>query len=239
MKKFLLMALLSAGCIWSMDAKELSFQYQGETVPQNETVVFDGIEYIDYIPGYYEVIIDPEIFLQFDSDDEKIVKAVSNVDINLCAGTQCESGTKVTKSIIAGPTINSPLNLQMDWSYAVQDFDESQGNPDVEIPYIKVELEAYYADDPENAVRMTVEMGNVAAVETIGANMNNIIVKGKNLLYDVNGASNLCVYSLSGRSLINKNVSGNGTVSLESLPAGIYLYRLNGKTRKTGKFIIR
>ena len=166
------------------------------------------------------------------------IHASSDTAFQLCAGGNCVRNKDITKSV-ENFEANVPLNLQLDWDT------ETFGEDEIEIPEIKIEIELWYDENPDDVYSITLIMGGVnasAGVESIGSTLNSVVFKGNSLSYDVNGASQLSVYSLSGKTVINKSVSGNGSVSLEGLSKGVYMYRLtgkNGKTVKAAKIIIK
>lgn len=75
------------------------------------------------------------------------------------------------------------------------------------------------------------EVGGVTDV-TVGKEY--VRLSGKTLHY--NGHGQLSVYSLLGNRLVSVAANGEGTVSLSHLAAGVYIYRLGGKS---GKFTLR
>lgn len=237
MKKFLLSAALIA-CFSFAAKAELSYTCQGETYYDGDVINYEGFEYVavpdkDGNPtGMYQFKVDPEIFLiSTVSTTTGTVTSTSNVAVNLCAGGDCVNGTNNKKDNVVLEA-NVPLNLQMDYAPAGINFGE-----DVEVPSITVKITSTV--DGESAT-VTVNMGGfTAGVESIGANLNAISVKGKTLNYDVIGSAQLSLYSLSGKTVYNQAVAGNGSVSLAHLPAGVYLYRLAGKNNKAGKFIVK
>ncbi len=68
-------------------------------------------------------------------------------------------------------------------------------------------------------------IGNVDAAP-LATYHNNV------LSYNVQAPANLAVYSITGASVINRTVSGNGSVDFSVLPRGIYIYTLGGKATK-------
>lgn len=233
MKKLLLSIALIGSATLAGSAKELTFQYEGNNLENGATVIYNEMEILDDIPGYALVMIEPNIFIVSDVDANNVsVRATANESIGLCAGGKCENGTDVTKSPVT-LAANVPLNIQLDAQLEFTD-----GAP-VVVPFYQVTVEAWYNDDPDNKVTLNVQMGDIAGVESIAAGQNIVNINGKNLNYDVTGNSHITVYSLSGKTLVNKNVAGSGSISLGNLPKGVYVYRVKGKTSKSGKFIIR
>ena len=236
MKKILLSMALLSGAVLAANA-ELYFQFEGENLENGSTLNYDGYQYvsvdnIDGTPsGMYQFKVDPEIHLVSSSDVSVSVSTSSNVAVQLCAGGDCETGTNVTKNDVA-LTANKPLNLQMDWVAPGINFGE-----DVEIPAVTVLLTAKSSSE---TITLTVNMGGfTAGVQCVANNGDGIVVDGKSLRYDLKGASQLNVYNLSGKTVMSKKVAGVGSLNLNSLPAGVYLYKISGKSNKTGKFIIK
>lgn len=247
MKKFLLSIALIGGFAFAANA-ELAFQYDGKSLENGATLDYKGYEYTpipmpDGSPsGYYNFKVDPEIHLVSTSDVTVTVSTTSNIQVNLCAGGDCVSGTSNTKNGVKLDA-NVPLNLQMDWTPAlINNPSAGMMGDDVTIPAIKVTLTAKSSTE---TITLTVNMGGFTAtlegagVEGIETSDNSVYISGKNLYYDVTGNSQLSVYALSGKTLINSTVSGSGLVDLGKLPKGVYVYKLSGKSQKSGKFILK
>lgn len=236
MKKLLLASIVALGALTPMAAQDLYFQYEGNAVPAGGVVEFTKYEEYPYGKDKIEIFIQPEIFIVGNKLSPVSLKSTSNYPVQVCIGGQCEAAQEIIKddlTIVPG----KPENLLLDCSIYLPKDEE------LELPYIEVYLEAWYNDDPSNVVTMTLKMGDVnAAVHGIDAGLNAISFDGKSLHYDLNQASNISVYTLSGKQIINKQASGNGTVSLEGLSKGVYLYRVagkNGKAIKAAKIIIK
>ena len=232
MKKFLLSATLLGGAILGVNAQTLTFQYQGQDLEDGASIVYDGYE--EDTMGYDDYVnykIDPKIFILSDIDDYVNITVDSNVAINLCAGGLCTTGTNVEKPNVFLES-DVPLDLQLDY-----DVDSTPGEV-VEFPEINLVIKAWYVDYPEVMITLNVKMGGFAGVESLISN-NNVNINGKVLSYNFNKASDITLYSLSGKTLMQKTVSGNGSINLNSLPAGVYVYKVNGSISKTGKFIVK
>ena len=235
MKKLLLFGLLAASAFAQVQAQQLKFLYEGEPVPNNFTLIYDKepeVETFPEIPGYIAVTLDPKIHIESSTDATVTVKATANTNIQLCAGGNCVNGTEITKDAV-NLTANTPLNLQLDWQEVTYD------GIMPEVPHIEILLEAWYNNDPDNMITMLLKMGTDAGVEFIKAENNNINISGRQLNYNVNKASNLSIYTLTGRVMKSVNVNGTGSINLDALPAGVYLYRLAGQVKSSGKFIIK
>ena len=238
MKKFLLAGALLIGAMVPVSAKELVFQTKdGKSFPNGYTLEFGEVEIDDEIPGIFYIEINPELYLLSDETATVTVTctSISGPAVQLCAGGDCittDQQNPIVKNDVS-LTAGIPLDLLFDY------YGEVEGST-FEIPDIVAVLEAWYNDDPTNKVTLNVHMGDFdAAVETIGLNSNFVFVTGSELNYNVANASQLTLYSLSGKTLLNTTVSGTGSISLASYAKGVYLYRLTGKEKKAGKFIIR
>lgn len=240
MKKILLSMALAGATVMGVNAQELVFLYEGKPMENGATIDFKEIEVTEVtdaqgnpMPGFLKYKVDPHINILSDENAEVTVTTVSNVAVNLCAGGDCINGTNNVKNNV-NLTEDVPLDIQMDWDMSV--YDGSQ----IDVPAITVEISAYYNYAPENVITLTVNMGGFnSGVESLAVNAGKVNVTGRTLNYDINGAGTICVYSLSGKTVVNREVAGNGHISLASLPAGVYIYKMTGKNAKTGKFIIK
>lgn len=109
-----------------------------------------------------------------------------------------------------------------------------------EIPeeVIVVNVRAYEDGWEDEAIDVTVNFGlfDQASITVEKVNDTYVRPSGKNLNYNLDKAVTLKVYDMTGRQVLATSVSGNGSVSLASLPQGIYLYRAG---TITGKAMIR
>ena len=236
MKKFLL-ASLALGTLITANAKELAIIYDGETLPNNSSVKFDKVSREDYNDGQFIFLtLDPELKVISDIDATVSVKVESNEDVQLCtpengAEGQCEVGTDLLKPNVVLKA-GVPVNLLLDVVLSSYD------GVDPEIPLYQLTVSTWYNDDPSNVYKLYLEMGGNAGVEGINA-YNAVVFDGKSINYDLPTASQINVYSISGKVVANATVSGNGSIDLSHLAKGIYLYRISGKSPKTAKIIIR
>jgi len=76
-------------------------------------------------------------------------------------------------------------------------------------------------------VNVTVTFGTFdqSSVKVEKADASYVRVNGSELIYNVEDSAVLTVCDASGRQVLSAPVSGNGSVSLASLPAGLYIYR--------------
>ena len=203
----------------------------GADIAPDTSVKFPDYEVFSY-GTETEVFIDPMIFITKDSDDPVTVRTTSNYPIQLCIGGQCEAAQNITKEGLTFAA-NTPTSLLLDCSIIFNEGEE------IILPEIDVLIEAWYTSDPANVTKMRLFMGNIAGINDVAANRNMISVNGKALNYKVNGTSTIEVFNLTGRCVSTKTVQGSGTVSLGNLSKGVYLYRVNGAMKATGKIVIK
>lgn len=232
MKKILLSAMLLAAASMTMQAKEITFLVKGEPVSNGATVDWSSYQTYPSANNQTEVFIEPKIFVQTDVDANVNIRSLANYPVQVCIGGQCEADEEILKTDLPFKA-NEAQNLLLDCSIF---FDEGE---EIMLPPIEVQLEAWFADDPSTVYSLNVNMGSAAGIEAIALQGNKVKVIGRSLDYNVDGATSLSVYSLSGKTVISRNVVGNGSISLGNLPAGVYMYRLNGKKPVAGKFIVK
>lgn len=100
---------------------------------------------------------------------------------------------------------------------------------------IKVTLQI---SDSQQTVNLTInfltsEQAGISAPEALEPALT---ISGRTLNYNVDSRTNLTLYNISGRAVLNRNVDNSGTISLDALPAGVYVYRLG---EETGKILVR
>lgn len=101
-----------------------------------------------------------------------------------------------------------------------------------ELPDFKGLLEVILTDKNMDVLGFYVDVNTTRAgiadlnTAPVASFRNNV------LTYSLQAPATLAVYSITGASVINRSVSGNGTVDFSTLPRGIYIYTLGGKASK-------
>ena len=80
---------------------------------------------------------------------------------------------------------------------------------------------------------LTTEQAGISAPTVTEAALK---ISGRTLTYNVESRTNLTLYNISGRAVINRHVNNAGTISLDGLHSGVYVYRLG---EMTGKILVR
>ena len=233
MKKLLLVSLSILSAFSALSAKELKFSVGENAVANGGVYEFSGYTVYSYTSTQDEVFIDPEVYLVSDVTGDVSIKTTANYPVQVCIGGQCTADEIIEKNNLPF-SANKKENLLLDCSVYVNKGDE------IVLPAIEVLVEAWYSNDPATVYSFTLKMGDVnAGVNDIVKDKNAVKVVGKTLSYNLNAASLVSLYNLAGSAVGSFKVNGSGSLNLESLPAGIYLYRIEGAARETGKFIIR
>lgn len=102
---------------------------------------------------------------------------------------------------------------------------------------ITIDVYVENLDDDEEIYEVTVVMlASTNGISSVMVNKDQIKVVNNTLVYNVSKASTLKVYGITGSMAAKYQISGSGTLSLNNLPKGIYLY--TDGTNK-GKFIVK
>lgn len=227
MKKFYTL-FASLAFIFAANAanNKLTF-FIGETPIENgSTVEFNELTVMqDFGDGWGEVKYEPKLFLTNDFYSSKIkvtAKCTSGESVMMCCGGACGSGVEVVKDNLKMQAA-STLPLEFHW--------ETDEIELAAVPEITVEFEAFDGSGKNSPASFTLVMKKNAGVENIAA-AAYVRFSGKTLYYNVASASQLTLYSIIGTPVLSRNVSGNGSVSLDGLAKGCYIYSLAGKTGK-------
>lgn len=231
MKKLLLLtlALMSAFAVTS--ARSLTYYYEGKPVPAGTTINFEGYEEYDW-GTQTEIYIDPKMQIMKDSPQAVSMRATSTHDILFCIGTNCAPGTTILKENLAFDA-NKLQDLLLDCSIF---FDKGQ---EIKLPEIKVQMEAWYVDEPDNVTLVNINMGSAAGVSDVTSDNNTVTYAGGKISYSVDAKTVISVVDLTGHVVKSHSVTGQGYINLSHLPKGLYIYRTEGAVKKTGKIIVK
>ncbi len=237
MKKIYFAAALALAATASMSAKELTF-YLGndkstKIEPGKETTI-SCLEVLMEDESGVSGMLNPELHMEGDSDGlvTATAECVSGQDIQLCIGITCRAGQKVT--------INEPIeagklnNMLFEYSFIYPPLKRE------DIPVVTTNFTAAYDDDASSKVQFTLVMsaGGNGAVSVIGIDSDFRPVAG-GIDYNFNGAANVAIYDLAGKKVLGASLSGSGVLSTSELPAGVYVYAVNGCVNKSGKIALK
>lgn len=231
MKKFYLLAaaMLVAG---ASQAAGLSFLLGESPIANGEEVT-----YTDYKVENYEedvdVLFEPHMYLTADYATGPVTLTAvctSGQKIQICAGGDCVDAANVEKKLTP-LAANEKLDLQFHYT-------AMQVLPDAVASLKECVTVLSASDDNDAAISTTCTVifsTNNSGIKSIEYGKNVAVANGR-IAYSVNGAESLRVYSLSGNTVVGATVEGNGTVDVNHLAPGIYVYTLGNAS---GKFIVR
>ena len=94
-----------------------------------------------------------------------------------------------------------------------------------------------YTDDKANTTKtFTIVVNPSSGTATIVADDAAFRAVSGGIQYTVGAPTAAALYSITGKKVLSANINGNGTLSTANLPAGIYIYTLNGKS---GKIVLK
>lgn len=142
---------MSLFCLIGMNAKTITFSYDGEIVPNNGTVFYplENAELDKSIPGLIFVRDHSSFFLETDSDEPFSLRLTSNEDIELFAMGDCISG----KNIIMDNnsfTPYQPVKFEISKNFMFETGEI------LDIPAITIKIEAWYNDNPNEITNITI-----------------------------------------------------------------------------------
>ena len=103
-------------------------------------------------------------------------------------------------------------------------------------------LTVYEENNPDAKVTVTINFlvkpaEEVGGVDNVAVNGEFVrLESGNSLSYSVNGKEHLEVYSILGTRLVDRAISGHGSVDLNGLGRGVYIYRAG---RISGKIVVK
>ena len=101
-----------------------------------------------------------------------------------------------------------------------------------------MELTAQYAGDPSSLIKLEIVFDTNSGITSVAVDNDFHAVQG-GIRYNLTGTSEVHLYDMTGRRVVTAKVSGRGTIPTATLPAGIYVYSVEGNTRRTGKLFVR
>ena len=192
-------------------------------------------------------LLDPELVLFTETAGNYTIEVSSNInDLRLCtlreAGNLATGTCETDKPVLTKSPVVMTSDDERDLHLTFEDQVPYEADATYDFPAINATIKVWNLENPDEVYSITLNMGGfeaTAGVESLIDGGNSVVFAGNVLSYDLPSASSLNVYSLSGKVVVNKTVSGNGSISLANLPKGIYVYKISGKINKTAKIVIR
>ncbi|MDE6654663.1 MAG: T9SS type A sorting domain-containing protein [Muribaculaceae bacterium] len=177
---------------------------------------------------------------------ETVLLVKANESVQVCGiNGQCVAGTDVMKSgplgtndVIAEAGNDVTIDLRID---KMNDDYTGMENPATFVHNITVEVTAYYAATPDDKATTTVVLRNVPdselnGIAAVGNDLTSVKGYGNTLEYNAAVPTKLDIYTTSGSLVMSRKIYSTGSISLDSLHPGVYIYSANGTT---GKILVR
>ncbi len=232
-------------------AQETTFSFvrKGETVPEGSSIVCADTVVNLAMPGMYIIGYDTHLYLKNNSEDN--AKAVVRIDaiencsyVSICCGGACVSvgnNTFVEKGADGSIAIAPGAQLDLECHTVDQVFTDPN---DVKNYYAQFNLSAWTFGDEEDKTTLTVTIDGskiTASIDDVKAE-KEVAIKGRSLFYNfaTDAARTLRIFNISGATVMTQTLSQtSGSVSLQDLQPGMYLYKVEGTDNACGKFIIK
>jgi hypothetical protein len=232
MKKiFTLIATLA--CFGAASAANFTVQRgaEGTQTYSDGDVIEVGYTYVDY-GGAVNYMWDPELYITGEGTVNLTVTGYD--DVQFCGGGTCSIiGYSDNKTINRTMTMTAGTANALQLDLSMWDYEGTGGCPLSEAQ--EATLKCKMAGE---TVTITVRFlpSESAGLKTVEAAGSTIAFSGKTMSYNFSKPTTVNVYGIAGQSAITRRLNGQGTLSLQGLPAGVYIYRAGSRT---GKFIVR
>lgn len=236
MRKFTLIAAL-AFSVMGVNAQELNFVRGGEVIKDGTTL--EVKELTETNPGFGK--LDAELFVQNagteDQEATLTISVLDGSDIGFCGfGSQCimviKGEPKARTRIMKAGETNDPQ------VHTMQPFKMNDSSVKF---YSKVEYKLTYGSTIKTVI-VDFNYGDAASISTVYGE-SNVYVADNALQYSFGNAANrsLNIYSITGALVKSEVLENAGTVSLNNLNKGVYLYEImqNGNRVAAHKCVIR
>lgn len=234
MKKFFTLLSIIALAL-GVNAQKLTFAVDGVSVANGSTVVYKTLD-----PDWEAIggiLFAPKVTVSTDADATITVtgKETTGKVFSMCFGGNCQTANEVTKQQTL--SANESVDIQ---------FDAGQEDLfNVDIKTYTVNLRAYVSGKESEGAFFTIicsndpEVGGVNVVEVA----NRVLVSNGVLHYAFSSSSarTISIYALTGQKLGQYAVnSATGTISLQDMPKGMYLYRIQSSGKPVaGKILVK
>lgn len=230
-------SVLALACAGMAYADSFNVTYDGAVLPVGETSIQIGYELQSLTPTLSLAKWEPGFYVESDHNTKVVVDLTSdNLDyasfVQDCTGGGCKDApVKTTYDVEAG----TPLHLEIHRLTQPLSAVTAQGD-------ITGILKVYEEGNEARTVTLTINF-MVKPASEVGA-LDNVAVggdyvrleSGNSLSYNLSSATRLEVYSILGTRLVDRAVSGHGSVSLDFLGRGVYIYRAG---RISGKIVVK
>lgn len=223
MKKILSLVLLLCSVVVLNAQTQIGFAYDGTTYQNGDTMIVtcektaSSIESIDFVNQTSSILRDLVVTL---TEIERDGFEAWGLCTTQCVADLTSAPFNLTPNgTFDGFSIDVSIDESVERPYGVYTMQVSNGTITCSVV---VRFQAYTE---------TVGIDNVLANSSVKA-YPNPASEQFSVSYSVEQPSTLVVYDAQGRQVRAMAISGNGTLSISNLPAGVYAYGIvNGKSR--------
>ncbi|MDE5900711.1 MAG: T9SS type A sorting domain-containing protein [Muribaculaceae bacterium] len=232
MKKLFTSMLMMFGCMAAMSAQSVTLQKgaEGEVTYKSGDVIEVKAEDLSS-PEFPYFKWDPELYLLLPKTSTTVTVTLaceSTQGVQFCGGSDCvmtSPGKPVEKKIALTSGKPAPLQIEiLDMGGAIADDEE-----------ITATLTVASLTKTDSYTIKFLPKNNAGMLDA-ETEANAISVSGRSLTYSFTHPTVLTLYTISGQAAVTRTLNGAGSMSLEALPGGVYIYRAG---TQTGKFIVR
>lgn len=178
---------------------------------------------------------------------EVVVEVKASEEVQVCSlDGQCQAGTDVTKrgplgmsDIVSEEGNIVTVNMIID---KLNDDYTGMEDPSTFVHNITVDVTAYYASSPDDKASTQVIFRNVpdsdlSGIKAVGNDIATISLGyGNTLEYSATQPVKLDIYNVNGSLVMSRTVYSTGSINLDTLHPGVYIYSAGGKA---GKILVR
>lgn len=229
-------------CAAAMTAQNISVKIDGQAVANGSTFekyyvedrTWDA-ELEDYNPGLY-----PEIVFSSQANGNVTVTLASldnSEDVGFCWGGQCErtEAAKGYKAVKANVAYNKLLHGEQNLEIEV-----IHNTPWTENYTRELELTIVQKSETFTCkIILGVDPEKAAGINGVGSK-KTVSFANNTLTFNIASAATVSLYSVTGSEVLKKDISTTGSISLSTLPKGVYIYKVNGASKTyTGKVVVK
>lgn len=229
-------------CAATLTAQNISITIDGQEVANGSTYtkyyaedkIWDA-DLEDYLGGLY-----PEVIFKSTANGNVTAKVTSldnTEDVGFCWGGACEmtlaeNGYKAVKADVAyNKMLHGEQNLEIEVIHET---------PWTENYTREIELAITQKSETFTCkIVLGVDPEKAAGINGIG--QKKAISYANNVLsHNLGSQTLITLYSVTGSEVMKKSVSSPGSISLNNLPKGVYIYRAKSNTKNhTGKVVVK
>ncbi len=88
--------------------------------------------------------------------------------------------------------------------------------------------------DGTETVNLTVNFltTEASSIREVSDGLDEVSFSGRTMNFSVASAAKFSLFNISGRAMVDRTLSGAGSLNFSNIPAGLYIYRLGAKTGK-------